>query len=192
MRFTGKLKTWNDERGFGFITPSEGGQELFVHVSEVPYGGRPNPETMLSFEVALDPQGKKKAVKVRRVEAVSSGRHRATSTVGPRRQPTFFRPVRAVAVLSMIAIVGWMAYQHSGKRELSTSPLPVRSTAPAAPEAAAPAAPAAASALFRCDGRTHCSQMTSCDEATYFLKNCPGTKMDGDRDGVPCEEQFCR
>ena len=29
--------------------------------------------------------------------------------------------------------------------------------------------------------------MTSCAEATYFLKNCPGTKMDGDKDGVPCE-----
>lgn len=60
---------------------------------------------------------------------------------------------------------------------------------------AAPAAaglPAAASATFRCDGRTHCSQMTSCAEAEYFLRNCPGTKMDGNRDGVPCERQWCR
>ena len=45
---------------------------------------------------------------------------------------------------------------------------------------------------FRCDGRTHCSQMTSCEEATFFLKNCPNTKMDGDNDGVPCEKQWCR
>jgi len=45
---------------------------------------------------------------------------------------------------------------------------------------------------FRCDGRTYCSQMTSCEEATFFLKNCPGTKMDGDHDGVPCESQWCR
>jgi endonuclease YncB( thermonuclease family) len=44
----------------------------------------------------------------------------------------------------------------------------------------------------RCDGRRYCSQMTSCEEATWFLKNCPGTKMDGDRDGVPCETQWCR
>ena len=42
---------------------------------------------------------------------------------------------------------------------------------------------------FQCDGRTHCSQMTSCEEATFFLKNCPGTKMDGNNDGVPCEQQ---
>lgn len=44
---------------------------------------------------------------------------------------------------------------------------------------------------FSCDGRTHCSQMTSCDEAMYFLKNCPGVKMDGEGDGIPCEGQWC-
>ncbi|MGH8240321.1 MAG: excalibur calcium-binding domain-containing protein, partial [Steroidobacteraceae bacterium] len=42
-----------------------------------------------------------------------------------------------------------------------------------------------------CDGRTHCSQMTSCEEAKYFLKHCPGTQMDGDGDGEPCEQQLC-
>lgn len=44
---------------------------------------------------------------------------------------------------------------------------------------------------FKCDGRTRCSQMNSCEEAKFFLKNCPGAKMDGDNDGVPCEKQ-CR
>lgn len=45
---------------------------------------------------------------------------------------------------------------------------------------------------FNCDGRTHCSQMTSCEEATFYLNNCPDTKMDGNNDGVPCEKQWCR
>jgi hypothetical protein len=45
---------------------------------------------------------------------------------------------------------------------------------------------------FLCDGRKYCSQMTSCEEATFFLRNCPDTKMDGDGDGVPCERQWCR
>jgi hypothetical protein len=49
-----------------------------------------------------------------------------------------------------------------------------------------------ATAAYTCDGRTHCSQMTSCEEATFFLKNCPGTQMDGNRDGVPCEQQWCK
>ncbi len=44
---------------------------------------------------------------------------------------------------------------------------------------------------FRCDGRTHCSQMRSCSEAKYFLANCPNVKMDGNHDGTPCEQQWC-
>jgi predicted negative regulator of RcsB-dependent stress response len=45
---------------------------------------------------------------------------------------------------------------------------------------------------FECDGREYCPQMSSCAEATYFIQNCPNTKMDGDSDGVPCERQWCR
>jgi hypothetical protein len=44
---------------------------------------------------------------------------------------------------------------------------------------------------YRCDGRVYCSQMHSCEEATWFLQHCPGMKMDGDGDGVPCEKQWC-
>ena len=50
---------------------------------------------------------------------------------------------------------------------------------------------------FKCDGRIYCSQMISCEEAEFFLENCPGVKLDGDRngngegDGVPCERQWC-
>ena len=45
---------------------------------------------------------------------------------------------------------------------------------------------------FKCDGRTLCSQMKSCEEAMFFLNNCPNTKMDGNGDGVPCESQWCK
>lgn len=41
--------------------------------------------------------------------------------------------------------------------------------------------------VFACDGRQHCSQMRSRAEAEFFIANCPNTKMDGDRDGIPCE-----
>ncbi len=40
---------------------------------------------------------------------------------------------------------------------------------------------------FKCDGRIHCSQMNSKDEADWFAQNCPGTRMDGDGDGDACE-----
>lgn len=80
----------------------------------------------------------------------------------------------------------------------ATAPMPVISppvaspptvTRQAAPAVRQPSAPTPA--RFRCDGRRHCSQMTSCAEATYFLRHCPNTAMDGDRDGVPCENQWC-
>ncbi|UKE47351.1 excalibur calcium-binding domain-containing protein [Xanthomonas translucens pv. cerealis] len=66
-----------------------------------------------------------------------------------------------------------------------TSIAPATATAPAVPAAAAPAQ------HFQCDGRTHCAQMTSCEEATYCLRTCPGVQMDGNHDGVPCERQWC-
>lgn len=49
-----------------------------------------------------------------------------------------------------------------------------------------------APASFHCDGRLYCSQMSSCAEAKAFLQHCPGVKMDGDFDGIPCETQWCR
>ncbi|MGF6692935.1 excalibur calcium-binding domain-containing protein [Pseudomonas sp. D(2018)] len=55
---------------------------------------------------------------------------------------------------------------------------------------AQPASPSLARS-YSCDGRTYCSQMSSCEEATYFLQHCPGVKMDGNNDGVPCEQQWC-
>ena len=51
---------------------------------------------------------------------------------------------------------------------------------------------AVAAAPPGCDGRTSCGQMTSCAEATHFLRHCPNTAMDGDGDGIPCESQWCR
>jgi uncharacterized membrane protein YsdA (DUF1294 family)/cold shock CspA family protein len=65
MRFDGKLSSWNDERGFGFIEPHQGGQEIFVHIKSFPPGtGRPSVGLPLSFEIELGPQGKKRAKSV--------------------------------------------------------------------------------------------------------------------------------
>ena len=76
-------------------------------------------------------------------------------------------------------------------QELNAETKKRRESAASAPaERAAPANPTAA-AGFSCDGRTFCSQMKSCAEAKYFLANCPGAKMDGDKNGIPCEKQWC-
>lgn len=73
----------------------------------------------------------------------------------------------------------------------SAPPPPTRPPLPVSERPRA-ASPATAASAFRCDGRTHCSQMRSCEEARFFLENCPGVQMDGNRDGVPCEKQWCR
>ena len=44
---------------------------------------------------------------------------------------------------------------------------------------------------FSCEGKTHCSQMISCDEAKYYLAHCPNVEIDGNNDGEPCERQHC-
>ena len=95
---------------------------------------------------------------------------------------------RIVAIL-IIAALGWYAYgkyQSRLRNRLATV------EADGSALGGQPGAAHPSESTFKCDGRTYCSQMTSCAEATYFLKNCPGTKMDGNHDGVPCESQWCR
>lgn len=65
MRFDGVIKTWKDDRGFGFIEPTQGGQELFVHINEFQAGTeRPTTNLKVSFEVETSSDGKKRAKSV--------------------------------------------------------------------------------------------------------------------------------
>ena len=99
--------------------------------------------------------------------------------------------MQRIIALLIIASLGWYGYgkyrDHSrthGFVDVDAPSLQSRRDRPLQAES-----PGASG--FSCDGRTYCSQMTSCAEATFFLKNCPGTKMDGNNDGIPCERQWC-
>ena len=75
MRIDGVIKSWNDERGFGFIEPTQGGQEIFVHVKAFRVRtGRPQIGQLVSFEVELGAQGKKRAKNVESIRVVHSRR----------------------------------------------------------------------------------------------------------------------
>lgn len=44
----------------------------------------------------------------------------------------------------------------------------------------------------RCGAKKYCTQMESCAEALFYLRECGVTTVDGDQDGVPCEARLCR
>ena len=194
MRFEGTLTKWNEERGFGFITPIPAGQNIFVHVSAFARDGkRPQLQEVLSFEITMNKDGKKQAVAVRRDRPAPS----ATVARDWRRTDTSDEPralssriVVFVIACALLAAAYWqydrrtqwaMAFKAEAAAQALDQPTPAPS-ATAQPLASSP---------FRCDGRQHCSQMTSCSEAKFFLQSCPGVKMDGNGDGVPCEQQWC-
>lgn len=60
---TGTVKWFNDTKGFGFITPDGGGEDLFAHFSEIKSSGFKSlkENQRVSFEVTTGPKGKQAA-----------------------------------------------------------------------------------------------------------------------------------
>ncbi|MBK1781492.1 cold-shock protein [Advenella sp. WQ 585] len=57
---TGTVKWFNDAKGFGFITPDGGGEDLFAHFSSIQMNGFKTLKEgqKVSFEIAQGPKGK--------------------------------------------------------------------------------------------------------------------------------------
>lgn len=101
--------------------------------------------------------------------------------------------MKKILIIAILAALGWKAYEkyrHNSGRVATTREhvLDVKADVADAPDIDLKRS---APSVFACDGRTHYSQMKSCDEAKYFVQNCPNVKMDGDNDGIPCETQWC-
>lgn len=208
MRMQGNLVKWQDDRGFGFIRARDSGAEIFVHVSEFPRGGRrPQIGDPLSFEIRTGEDGRKQAravtFDVAAPRAEFSGRApNATRAYerhprgAPRRgrgadRPSSFRLSSALVLVALIAAGAFAWSRYADYRADSAASAAADAIRGVPAPTAIPAAPSAPADAGRCDGRTHCSQMRSCADATWVLKHCPNTAMDGDGDGIPCERQWC-
>lgn len=66
VRRNGRIRSWKDERGFGFITPSGGGEEVFAHISAfVNRSRRPTGNEAVTYEMRTDARGRPQASRVR-------------------------------------------------------------------------------------------------------------------------------
>ncbi len=148
-----------------------------MHISACPQGqSRPKLDELVTFEIA---EGEKGA-QAYNVFYISRPRH----VVRPTRlaQPESKRNYTSIFIM---AIFGFLVL---------TMMAPKKSTIPESGGAVSEpviSPDTQSSQVFHCAGKSKCSEMNSCDEAVYYLKNCPGTIMDGDGDGLPCEDQWC-
>jgi cold shock CspA family protein len=169
VRFQGRITDWKDDRGFGFIIPNGGGAKVFVHITEFGQGQRrPSGSELVTYELVNDKDKGPRAQNVRYV-----GDRNARPYIEPRRM---LRPLVFMLLVAAIGIYGWQHF--TAGRE-------------AVPTYDEPEIQPKITTNFQCQGKQYCSEMTSCEEAMFYLKNCPEVEIDGDSDGIPCESQWC-
>ena len=62
---SGILTSWNEDRGFGFITPDDRGADMFAHIKDIVGSWEPEEGVRVTYEVVNDPRtGRARAAKV--------------------------------------------------------------------------------------------------------------------------------
>ncbi|GCF89719.1 excalibur calcium-binding domain-containing protein [Shewanella sp. SW36] len=209
----GVLVRWNDEKGFGFIQPEKNAaQDVFIHISVLKKMARkPIVGDSILFQTEVQNDGKRKAV-IASIEGVAvvaaSATTRSHSHIQSRNEnfnnknkahyhsprKSSFNTIIPLLIIVAIVIFGFKQYQEFNEAPAidevpvltneDTQPMPMYETKARTQATATPS--------FQCEaGKTHCSHMSSCAEATFYIQNCPNTQMDGDDDGIPCERQWC-
>ena len=209
----GVLVRWNDEKGFGFIQPENNvAQDVFIHISVLKtMAGKPIVGDSILYQTEVQNDGKRKAV-IASIEGVAvvaaSATPRSHSHVQSRNEnfnnknkahshsprKSSFNTIIPLLIIVAIVIFGFKQYQEFNEAPAidevpvltneDIERMPMYETKSRTQATATPS--------FQCEaGKTHCSHMSSCAEATFYIQHCPNTQMDGDGDGIPCERQWC-
>lgn len=180
IKTRGRLSTWKADKGFGFIRPEGGDTDVFVHIRDFGNISRaPRVGDLVSFQPMRGDDGRSRAADVEIDGVPRLPPMKPTPRVAKVHTSSKGLLGKALSVLGfavVAAVVYWKVAPTLDAAHLSSL---------------TDGAAESTRAAIVCDGRRYCSQMTSCTEATNFLRHCPGTEMDGDGDGVPCESQWC-
>jgi CspA family cold shock protein len=71
---TGTVKFFNENKGYGFIQPDEGGNDAFVHITAVERAGMRSlrENQRISYDIEQDQRGKLKAVNLKSAEEATA------------------------------------------------------------------------------------------------------------------------
>ncbi|MEC7816035.1 MAG: cold shock and DUF1294 domain-containing protein [Pseudomonadota bacterium] len=100
MNQRGLLTAWNDAKGFGFITPDDGGERVFAHISSYAGRGRPVHNRRVTYSIAKDAQGRLRAGRFQYAGAAKVGNSMA---------PGFW--VAAAVVLSFFSTLAGLYFE---------------------------------------------------------------------------------
>lgn len=187
MFLEGKIKTYNEERGFGFIEIAGESRDLFFPIKDFPNKNvPPKVGEKLKFR-KVEEEGKFKADNIVRLDHQSEiirytpqsramqNKQRSEPPKQTYRKKSNFSSYIGILIIMGLAYAVFNKYQDWQNSKAQTGEVQRIVEEPLAQQ------------NFSCDGREHCSQMSSYEEAVFFIRNCPNTKMDGDGDGEPCE-----